>query len=77
MIVWINGAFGAGKTSVARHLLARRPGIRLFDPEQIGFMLRRMLPDVRPDDFQDLPIWRELTVKLIAEAAAARDLSCR
>ena len=70
MIVWINGAFGAGKTSVARRIVERCPGAMLFDPEQIGFLLRRLLPRIDADDFQDLPIWRELTGRLIAEAAA-------
>ena len=69
MIVWINGAFGAGKTSVARRIVEQCPGAFLFDPEQIGLALRRLLPrDV--EDFQDLPVWRELTERLIAEAAA-------
>jgi hypothetical protein len=70
MIVWINGAFGAGKTSVARRIVERRPGAMLFDPEQIGFLLRRLLPRADVADFQDLPLWRELTGRLIAEAAA-------
>jgi hypothetical protein len=70
MVIWINGAFGAGKTRVARQILALRPGARLFDPEQIGFLLRRLLPAARAGDFQDLPLWRELTVKLVVEAAA-------
>ena len=71
MVIWINGAFGAGKTSVARRIAALRPGTRLFDPEQIGFLLRRVLPDSGVEDFQDLPLWRELTVRLVTEAATA------
>lgn len=74
MIIWINGAFGVGKTRVARHIVARRPRMRLFDPEQIGFLLRRLMPDAGVGDFQDLQLWRELTVKLVAEASAATDL---
>lgn len=74
MIIWINGAFGAGKTSVARRIAMLRPGASLFDPEQIGFLLRRLLPGAEADDFEDLPLWRELTVKLLAEAdAGSRD----
>lgn len=64
MIVWINGSFGVGKTSLARALSARWPAALLFDPEQLGFMLRRMVPkEVQTGDFQDLPLWRRLTVE--------------
>jgi hypothetical protein len=70
MVIWINGAFGAGKTKVAGRLAALRGGARLLDPERIGFMLRRLLPTDGVDDFQDLPIWRELTVRIVREAAA-------
>jgi predicted kinase len=70
MVIWINGAFGAGKTRVARRILALRPGAILLDPERIGFMLRRLLPMRRIADFQDLPLWRELTVRIVREAAA-------
>jgi hypothetical protein len=61
VIVWLHGAFGAGKSSVAEEIGAQRPGLILFDPEAIGYLLRDLLP-VRTGDFQDLPEWRELVV---------------
>ncbi|MFH7597576.1 NUDIX domain-containing protein [Streptomyces racemochromogenes] len=70
MIVWINGAFGAGKTSTARELAALLPDSTLYDPELIGDALRRLLPGERlaeVDDYQDLPSWR----RLVVDAAAA------
>ncbi|WP_354639075.1 NUDIX hydrolase [Kitasatospora camelliae] len=70
MIVWVNGAFGAGKTSACRELVELLPGSMLFDPELVGSGLCRMLPDDRlapVADFQDLPSWR----KLVPEVAAA------
>jgi chloramphenicol 3-O-phosphotransferase len=70
VLVWLNGAFGAGKTSVARRIAAVRPSAMIVDPEQIGFLLRRLLPAAQADDFQDLPLWRELTVRILAEATA-------
>ena len=71
MLIWLNGAFGAGKTSVARVIVSTRPEATLVDPEQIGFLLRRLLPKREPPgDFQDLPLWRELTVRILTEAAA-------
>lgn len=69
MLIWLNGAHGAGKTKVARRIAARRPGTWLLDPEQIGFMLRRAWPGAMPDDFKDLPAWRKLTVAMLEAAA--------
>ena len=64
MVVWINGAFGAGKTSVAAALARRWPEAIVFDPEQVGIMLRRVVPTtLQPADFQDLAAWRRLTVE--------------
>ncbi len=63
MIVFINGPFGVGKTSVAERLVTRLPDGFLFDPEMVGFFLRAVLTPIDPrDDFQDYPLWRELTV---------------
>lgn len=69
-ILWLNGCFGAGKTSVAHELIAAVPGWRLFDPEFVGFMLRAQLADIAPADFQDLPSWRRLVPIVIDEVAA-------
>lgn len=62
-VVWINGAFGVGKTTVARAVQAHLKGSVLFDPEQVGFLLRSLLPaDLQLTlDFQDIPLWRQLT----------------
>ena len=65
-VIWLNGAFGAGKTTVARALASRLPGALIVDPEDIGRMLRKILPEaLRPSDFQDIPSWRRLTVATI------------
>lgn len=70
MIIMINGAFGVGKTSVTKLLVSTIPHSMVFDPEEIGFMLRDIVPDdvrqphERTDDFQDLGLWRELTVQV-------------
>ena len=39
MIVWINGAFGSGKTTTAGLVTKRLDGAKLFDPEYVGYML--------------------------------------
>ncbi|MFD7551092.1 NUDIX domain-containing protein [Streptomyces sp. NPDC059578] len=73
MIVWINGAFGAGKTTTARELIELIPNSTLFDPEAIGGALSQLLPPKRLDevsDYQDLPIWRRLVVDTAAALLA-------
>lgn len=67
VILWLNGTFGAGKTTVSREILARGSGWRLFDPEWIGYMLRENLRDLDVTDFQDLPPWRSLTPRVLSE----------
>ncbi len=34
MIIFINGAFGVGKTTIAENLVSRIPNSLLFDPEE-------------------------------------------
>ena len=64
MIVWINGAFGAGKTTTARLLTESLPDARLFDPEFLGSMLTAFVTPPT-GDFQDLPLWRHLVVQTV------------
>ncbi|MEU1460446.1 NUDIX domain-containing protein [Streptomyces sp. NPDC005727] len=72
-VVWINGAFGAGKTTTARELIELIPNSTLFDPEVIGAALPHLLPPKRlaeVGDFQDLPIWRRLVIDTAAAMLA-------
>ncbi|TDC25022.1 NUDIX domain-containing protein [Streptomyces sp. 8K308] len=65
MIIWLNGAFGAGKTTAAHELLHLLPGSTLYDPDLVGAELSKMLPKERlaqVDDVQELPAWRRLVV---------------
>ena len=61
MIVWLNGTFGAGKTTTAREL-ASLLGARTFDTEFVGYLLRTAFPEPA-GDFQHLPLWRPLVVE--------------
>jgi 8-oxo-dGTP pyrophosphatase MutT (NUDIX family) len=73
VIIWVNGTFGAGKTSACRELTGLLPGSVLYDPESVGFLLRETLPDRRTAavrDFQDLPSWRRLVPQVAAELLA-------
>ena len=60
MIIWINGGFGTGKTTLAEELHRRLPNAVVYDPEDVGLMLWKWMPP--NGDFQHLPSWRELVV---------------
>ena len=63
----INGAFGVGKTTVANGLLTHIPNSMLYDPEEVGQMLKKVTAGVRladegTGDFQDIALWPALSV---------------
>lgn len=60
VIIWLNGGFGAGKTTLAKELHRRLPDAVVYDPEDVGLMLWKWMPP--NGDFQHLPSWRELVV---------------
>ena len=67
MIVWINGAFGVGKTETAKALHGRLPKSHLYDPELVGQFLWYCFPEgmKRQGDFQDIPLWRSINVEIL------------
>jgi AAA domain len=60
VILWLNGGFGSGKTTLAAELHRRLPGSLVYDPEDLGVVLRKWVGS--DGDFQHLPSWRELVV---------------
>jgi hypothetical protein len=71
MIVWINGAFGGGKTTLAEELHRRLPQAMPFDPEYVGYILRRWVPPPDSGDFQDIPLWRRMVAEFATGMSAA------
>lgn len=67
MIIWLNGTFGAGKTTASKELSALLPDARVFDSETVGYMLRHVLNTVPVKDFQDWPPWRALVVETASQ----------
>jgi hypothetical protein len=64
VIIWLNGAHGAGKTTTADLLQPLLPDARVFDAEKVG----ETLMDIRPGlpgtgNFQHWPPWRPLVVE--------------
>jgi hypothetical protein len=69
VIIWLNGTFGAGKTTTANQLVGRLKNARHFDPELVGYLLMKALGDHEFADFQDLSPWRELVPVFTAKIA--------
>ncbi|MFB7878531.1 hypothetical protein ACFC06_25070 [Nocardia sp. NPDC056064] len=69
-VVWLNGAFGAGKTTVSRRLAATFTDSVTVDPEEVGSILRSCLQRISARrDFQEWGAWRRVSVELIASIA--------
>ncbi len=66
LILWVNGAFGSGKTQTSHELHRRIPNSYVFDPENAGFYIRRNVPkELRLGDFQDFPMWRSIAYEML------------
>lgn len=73
MIILINGAFGVGKTSVANCLAKNIENSMIYDPEEVGILLRNIIPtkikweEAKTGDFQDLILWKRMVIILASE----------
>lgn len=66
MILWINGAFGSGKTTAAFELHRRIENSFVYDPENVGYFIRKNVPPkFKEGDFQDITLWREMNYKML------------
>ena len=67
MIIWINGAFGSGKSSVAQSVCSKLKSAHLYDPEQVGYFLWQNFPTEMKNkgNFQHIPLWREFNKKIL------------
>ena len=67
MIVWLNGAHGAGKTTTSALLQPLLPDARVLDAEKVGETLMDITPGLPPtDNFQHWSPWRPLVVETAA-----------
>lgn len=74
MIIWLNGAFGAGKTTSAFELNRRLPNSFVYDPENIGFFIRKNTPKAtHMPDFQDYEQWRSFNYEMLRRIANEYD----
>ncbi|WP_432404201.1 AAA family ATPase [Wukongibacter sp. M2B1] len=66
MIIWLNGAFGSGKTTCAFELNRRLPNSFVYDPENIGYFIRNNTPkEIQKSDFQDHGQWRSFNYEML------------
>jgi len=66
MILWINGSFGVGKTTISEELNKLIEGSFVYDPEKIGSFLRDNIPS-NYNDFQDYELWRVLNFEILKQ----------
>lgn len=74
MIYWINGAYGAGKTTAALSLKDLLPSAHLFDPEMIGNAVRENYPETfYRETFEEYPLWLEFSYRFLKELNGSFD----
>lgn len=75
MVIWINGPYGVGKSTLAEKLHECNPHSFVFDAEAVGNVVR----DNRPKElfhgyiFEGYPLWFELCAALLADIAGGYD----
>lgn len=66
MIIWLNGAYGVGKTTCASELSRRLVSSFVYDPENAGYFIRRNIPkELQKDNFQDHKQWRDFNYEML------------
>ena len=71
MILWINGPYGVGKSTLAEALQRQNPGSFIFDAETVGNAVRDNLPEslFRGYIYENYPLWFQTCAALLAEIA--------
>ena len=68
MIVWISGAYGVGKSTLAKALVIKMDNAIVFDAEMVGDAVRENYPN-EPYGviYEDYPLWCEFNYKLLKD----------
>jgi broad-specificity NMP kinase len=68
MIIWISGAYGVGKSTLAEALAGRMGDALVFDAEEVGNAVRGNYPDCPYGYiFEDYPLWGEFCYRLLKD----------
>lgn len=68
MIIWISGAYGVGKSTLAEALVNKIENAMLFDAEEVGNAVRENYPD-EPYGviYEDYPLWCDFSYMLLKD----------
>lgn len=68
MIIWISGAYGVGKSTLAEAMAAKMENALIFDAEEVGNAVRGNYPDCPYGYiFEDYPLWSEFCCLLLKD----------
>lgn len=68
MIIWISGAYGVGKSTLAESMAAQMDNGLIFDAEAVGNAVRDNYPDCPYGYiFEDYPLWSEFCFLLLKD----------
>ena len=68
MIIWISGAYGVGKSTLAEVLVNKIENAMIFDAEEVGNAVRENYPD-EPYGviYEDYPLWCDFNYMLLKD----------
>ena len=68
MIIWISGAYGVGKSTLAEAMAKKMKNALIFDAEEVGNAVRENYPDCPYGYiFEDYPLWGEFCYMLLKD----------
>lgn len=68
MIIWLNGPYGVGKSTLAEKVRERVSQCFLFDAELVGDAVRENFPEqFFKETYEEFPVWLEICRKLLKE----------
>lgn len=68
MVIWISGAYGVGKSTLAEALAPQIENAMIFDAEEVGNAVRENYPNLPYGViYEDYPLWSEFCYRLIRD----------
>lgn len=68
MIIWLSGAYGVGKSTLAEAMAAKMENALIFDAEEVGNAVRENYPNCPYGYiFEDYPLWGEFCYMLLKD----------
>ena len=72
MILWLNGPYGVGKSTVAETLHTMLTDSMIFDAEQVGNAIRDNMPEnLFRETFEEYPLWADVCVQMLQTLSVA------